>query len=346
MNFASDNSAPAHPKILQALEAANYGAAPSYGADMWTARAEALLREVFERDCAIFLVPTGTAANALALAAMCPPWGAVICHEHAHIARDEAGAPEFYTGGAKLLTVPGPHAKLTAEALAEEAGRWSRAWVHGAQPFVAAITQASECGASLTAGETAALSSECRRFGLKLFMDGARFANAAAFTRQSPADLTWRAGVDAVAFGATKNGALACEALIVFDEAAARALPHLRKRAGHLFSKHRLLSAQMCSYLADGLWLSLAAHANAMAARLAAAFTARGLTIVHPVEANAVFVRLPEPIAAALKAKGAVFYPWTADGADVYRFVTSWATAAEEVAALEEALGGAMADRA
>jgi threonine aldolase len=330
--FASDNAAPAHPAILDAIARANACVAPSYGSDDWTKAAEAALRDVFETDCTVFLVATGTAANAISLAALSPPWGAVICHRYAHIAEDEAGAPEFYTGGAKLLLVDGPDGKLTPNGLAAEAGKWSRAWVHGAQPFVVSITQATESGASYNVSEVGALAEVSRSYGLKLHMDGARFANACAFTGASPAALTWRAGVDVLSFGATKNGALAAEAIVCFDKDAARAIPHLRKRAGHLLSKHRLLGAQMAAYLYDGLWLKLAAHANGMAAALADALRQPGIEIVHPVEANEVFARLSQAQAAQLRADGAAFYPWAADGPDVYRFVCSWANTADEIA--------------
>lgn len=340
MSFASDNSAPVHPAIFEALAAANQGASASYGADPWTQRAEALLREVFETECAVLLVPTGTAANAIGLAALVPPWGAVFCHRHAHIAEDEAGAPEFYTGGARLLLLEGRSAKLTPEALAAEAGRYSRAWVHGAQPFAVSLTQASESGAVYAAAEVAALGQACARLGLKLHMDGARFANAVAATGASPAELTWKAGVAMLSLGATKNGAMAAEAILCFDPAAAAALPHLRKRAGQLFSKHRYLGAQMCAYLEGGLWLHLAAHANSMATRLALGLERAGCRLVHPVEANEVFATLSAAQAARLEAVGARCYPSPADGPEVRRFVCSWATTPEEVDAALAALQG------
>jgi threonine aldolase len=334
MSFASDNAAPAHPAILEAIARANSGAAPSYGGDDWTKAAEAALREAFETDCAVFLVATGTAANALSLAALSPPWGAVICHRHAHVAVDEAGAPEFYTGGAKLLLIDGPSGKITSGGLAAEADRHGRANVHGAQPFAVSISQASESGASYRPAEIAALGEVCRARGLKLHMDGARFANACAFAGACPADLTWRAGVDILSFGATKNGALAAEAIVCFDVDAAKALPHLRKRAGHLVSKHRLLGAQMAAYMHDALWLRLARHANAMAQALAARLTGMGAELLHPVEANEVFVRMSDDLANRLRSAGAAFYPWAADGPFSHRFVASWATTDEDIARL------------
>jgi len=339
MSFASDNAAPIHPAILAAIAEANAGAASSYGADPWTARVEALLADVFERPCAVLLLATGTAANALALAAVCPPWGAVFCHRHAHVLMDEAGAPEFYTGGARLLPLEGPSAKLTPAGLEAAARGYSRAWVHGAQPFAVSITQASESGACYSAGEVAALSETARRFGLKVHMDGARFANAVAFTGESPAALTWQAGVDLLSFGATKNGAMAAEAIVCFDAEAALALPHLRKRAGHLISKHRFLAAQMAGYLERGLWLDLARHANAMAQRLAKVLGGAGRDLLHPVEANEVFARLRTGDLERLRAGGVGCYPWSTDGEDAVRFVCSWATQAEEIDALAAILG-------
>jgi threonine aldolase len=203
MNFASDNSAPAHPAILAAIAAANSGAAPSYGVDEWTIRAQAALCEVFERACDVFLVATGTAANALALAALCPPWGAAFCHRFAHVAEDEAGAPEFFTGGAKLILLDGPSGKIEPIALREAAARHSRANVHGAQPFAVTITQATESGAAWRADEVAALCDVARGAGLKVHMAGARFANARVHAGGSAADMTGRAGVDILSFGAT-----------------------------------------------------------------------------------------------------------------------------------------------
>jgi threonine aldolase len=341
LNFASDNCAPAHPAVLEALARANEGALASYGADALTARAQAMVRDVFERDCDVLFVATGTAANAIALAAMTPPWGAVFCHRYAHVAEDEAGAPEFYTGGAKLLLLDGPSGKIEPGALRDAAGRYGRANVHGAQPFAVTITQATESGASWRAAEVGALCEVARGAGLKVHMDGARFANALAHTGRSAADVTWRAGVDVVSFGATKNGALGVEAIVSFNPAISEVLPHLRKRAGHLYSKHRLLAAQMIGYLDDGLWMRLAMQANGVAARIAAILRGAGGALLHPVEANEVFVRLPWNVAERLRSRGVMFHPWMLDGADAYRFVASWAHTEADVAAFAAALGDA-----
>jgi threonine aldolase len=338
VSFISDTTAPVHPRILDAIVAANAGAASSYGADPWTERAVARLKAVFERDCAVFLVASGTAANALALASVTPPWGAIITHREAHIVLDEAGAPEFHTGGARLLLVDGPHAQITAHAVEAEAARYARTNVHGLQPFAVSISQMTESGAVYDSAEVAAISQVCRARGLKLHMDGARFANALAATGATPAEMSWKAGVDVLSFGATKNGAFSVEAIICFDDAAAAQLPHLRKRSGHLIAKHRLLGAQMDAYLADDLWLDNARHANAMAARLASVLQAGGGELAHPVRGNAIFVRMDDVMAAKLRRAGVALYRWVVDGPDVYRFVTSWATQPADIDACATAL--------
>ena len=331
MNFASDNTAGISPEILAALAAANDGAVGSYGADPITARLEARLTDLFEHEVAVFPVATGTAANALALAAVTPPWGAVLCHPLAHIACDEANAPEFYTGGAKLVPVSGADGKLAAADLAAllpgDLGN-----VHHAQPAAISLTQATECGTVYRPAEIAEISALARRHGLAVHMDGARFANALVHLDVSPAELTWRAGVDVLSFGATKNGALGAEAIVFFDPARARELPFRRKRAGHLFSKMRFLSAQLDAYVADELWLRNARHANAAAARLAEGLTAlAGVRLRHPVEANELFVELPEPVIAGLFAAGAQFYRWQGATSTCVRLVTAWNTSEADV---------------
>lgn len=335
MFFTSDNVTGAAPEIMAALAAANEGPQPSYGADPITARVEERLSALFEREVAVFLVATGTAANSLGLAALTPPWGAVYCHREAHIERDEAGAPEFFTGGAKLVLLPGAHGKITPAALTaglEEA--WTGS-VHAVQPAVLSLTQATESGTVYTAEEVAALTAIARGHNMRTQMDGARFANAVAHLGCAPADVTWRAGVDVLSFGATKNGALAAEAVVFFDTDLAKDFGWRRKRGGHLFSKMRFLSAQMDAYLADGLWLRLAAHANAMAQRLAQGLArVPGAALRDPVQANEVFVTLPEPVIEGLEAAGFRFYRW--DGATV-RLVTAWNTKAEDVEALVDA---------
>jgi threonine aldolase len=335
--FLSDNATGAHPAILAAIANANDGQAPGYGADAFTQAAVAQLRDIFETDCAVFLTPTGTAANALSLAALCPPWGAVVAHRHAHIVEDEGGAPEFFTGGAKLVLIDGAHAKIAPDVLQAELGKYSRAWVHGAQPFAVSISNLSESGAAYRADDVAALGAVCAKAGVKLHMDGARFANALASGRDSPAAMTWRAGVKLLSFGATKNGALGVDAVVAFDADAAQTLPHLRKRAGHMLSKHRFLGAQMQAYLQDGLWLKLARHANLMAHSLAHALTKKGAELLHPVDGNEVFARLASDLAARLRAKGCAFYPWAPDGPESFRFVTAWSTDETAIAVVDQA---------
>lgn len=337
MFFASDNGAPAAPEVMAALAEANSGPAAAYGADPWTDRVERRLAELFEREVAAVLVTTGTAANSIALAALCPAYGAVLAHEQAHAVVDEGGAPEFFIGGAKLVGLPGAAAKLTPETL--RAGfEWGvRRLPHSMLGGAATITQATELGTLYRPDEIAALAEICRAFGAGLHMDGARFANAVAALGCTPAEATWRAGVDALSFGFTKNGALAAEAVVFFDPGRAHELAARRKRGGHLWSKGRFIAAQIEPLLTDGLWLRLAAHANAAAARLAEGFSSRGFRLAEAVEANEVFVALPEAAAAALRAAGAVFYSWEppTDGADgLFRFVCAWSTSAAEVDAV------------
>lgn len=332
MNFMSDNVAGAAPEILAALTAANQGAAPSYGADEWTRRLTARLSALFEREVAVFPVATGTAANALALAAVTPPWGSIYCHAEAHIQADECGAPEMYTGGAKLVPLDGAHGKLDPDRLSAALGRAPKGFVHAVQPAALSLTQATEAGTVYSPAEIAALSAIAAHHGLRVHMDGARFANAVASLGCSPADVTWRAGVDVLSFGATKNGALGAEAVVFFDRDLSEDFGYRRKRAAHLFSKMRFLSAQLDAYLTDGLWLRLAGHANRMARRLADGLSALpGAAPVHPVEANELFIALPEPVIAGLETAGFGFYRW--DG-PVLRLVTAWNTEQAHVDAL------------
>jgi len=337
MNFASDNTAGISPEILAALAEANHGAVGSYGADPITARLEANLAELFEHEVAVLPVATGTAANSLALASVTPPWGAVLCHAGAHIACDETNAPEFYTGGAKLVPLPGADGKLAAADLAAllpgDLGN-----VHHAQPAAISLTQATECGTAYRPDEIAEISALAHRHGLAMHMDGARFANALVHLDVSPAELTWRAGVDVLSFGATKNGALGAEAIIFFDPGRARETAFRRKRAGHLFSKMRFLSAQLDAYVTDGLWLRNARHANAAATRLATGLAALpGVRLRHPVEANELFVELPEPVIAGLFAAGFQFHRWQGATSTCIRLVTAWNTAEADVTAFLEA---------
>lgn len=328
--FGSDNVAGISPAILEALAAANEGPMPSYGADEISARVEAKLSALFEREVSVLLVSTGTAANALALSVLTPPWGAVLCHEDSHIENDECGAPEFFTGGAKLVHVPGANAKIDRDALAIAARR-DRGDVHCVQPSCVSLTQITELGTLYSVEETAAIGGVCREAGLGLHMDGSRFANAVVALGASPAEMTWKAGVDILSFGATKNGAMGVEAIVLFDPARAGELAFRRKRGGHLSSKMRFLAAQMEAYLDGDLWLANARHANAMAARLAAGLAGiAGVELQGKVEANMLFVRLPAPICEGLLAQGFRFYTarW---GEGVARLVTSFATSESDV---------------
>lgn len=345
MNFASDTTAPVHPRIMHAIVAANFGNSASYGADERTKRAEAAICDLFETDCSLFFVTTGGAANGLALSALTPAWGSVLASAHSHILADEGNGPEFFTGGARVIGIPAPHGKLAPARLADTIRQFPAAFVHGPQPRTLSITEATESGTVYTVDEIWALAEIARLSGLAMHMDGARFANAVVRLGAQPADLTWRAGVDVLSLGGSKNGALALEAVILFDpkgrnQRAAVALPFLRKRAGQLIAKHRFLAAQMEAWLAEGLWLSLARQANDAADVLAAGFAASGRPPIHPVEANEVFIRLTPTEADTLREVGATFYPWAADGPDAYRFVTSWASTAEDARMALTALEG------
>ena len=303
MNFASDNTAGVAPEILAALARANEGSALAYGNDAWTARVERRFAELFEHEVAVFLVPTGTAANALALAHLTPPWGAVLCHAEAHIATDECGAPEFFGGGIKLVGLPGEAGKI-APAVLEERSRTANGAVRTtSRPAVLSLSQATEAGTIYRPEEIRRLAEIAHGHGLAVHIDGARLGNALVRMNASPAQATWQAGVDALSFGATKGGALAAEAVLFFDPARAGGMSERRKRGGHLVSKHRFVAAQMEAYLADGLWLKLARHANAMADRLGAALAGAGFPPVWPVEANEVFVMMPLPVQEELQSK-------------------------------------------
>jgi threonine aldolase len=343
VNFASDNTAPVAPGIMAALERANRGYAPGYGNDELIRQVERQLSELFEREVAAFLVPTGTAANALALAHITPPWGGVICHEQAHIMTDECGAPEFFGGGLKLLPLAGKDCKLEAAAVAAAIDRYSGHVPHQVNAAALSITQASEGGTIYRADEIAGLARLAHEHGLMVHMDGARLANALARMNAAPADVTWRAGVDVLSFGATKGGAMAAEAVVFFDRKRAAHLAERRKRGGHLISKHRFLAAQFEGYLADGYWLTLARHANRMADLLADGLRSAGVPVVWPVDANIVFAVLPAQLDAKLKAAGATYYVRgnamaagniaIAEDRMLVRLVTSFATQASDVEA-------------
>jgi threonine aldolase len=324
--FASDNTAGIAPEALAALVAANAGSAPSYGDDDWTQRAKQLLRGIFETDCDVFFVLNGTAANALALAALCRSHHGILCHAMAHIDTDECGAPEFFTGGSKLIALPGPAGKLQPGDLGPVCVRGHG--VHYPKPGALSLTQATELGTLYTPDELRALCAAAKSHGLAVHMDGARFDNAvAAFANRgvSPADLTWRAGVDVLCFGGTKGGMNTTEAIVFFNRERAREFEYRVKQAGQLASKMRFATAQWVGMLEGGAWLRHAAHANTMAQRLAAVLRPLpGVRLLFEPEVNAVFVGLPPGVAEKMFARGWHFYRFV--GEHGYRLMCSWAT--------------------
>ncbi len=330
MRFFSDNAAAAHPRVMEAIAASNR-VDTAYDGDQWSQRLDGAFSDLFETQVRAFWVTTGTAANCLALAALCPPYRGILCHKDAHIEVDEAGAPGFFTGGAKLMLLEGTGTKITPETVDAAIGR-IRKDVHQVQPAALSITNATEYGLVYRAAEVAALGALAKERGLALHMDGARFANALATTGESPADVTWRAGVEALSFGFVKNGGLNAEALILFRTELADEVAVRRKRAGHLLSKGRMLAAQILALLEDGLCLENARAANAAAQTLAAAAPRR---LVYPVEANELFLKVGADEAAALTAEGFDFYVW---GPGEIRLVTSWDQRAEDVERLAAAL--------
>jgi threonine aldolase len=336
MDFRSDNVTGAHPKIVEAVSKAfSSGSASSYGADPWTESVTRRLRDIFDRhDCLAFPVATGTAANSLALACCMPPWGVVYCHPGGHIAVDEANAPQFFSGGGKLVTIDGPSGKIDPGRLAKELAEPVYGNVHHPQPAVVSLSQLTECGAAYAPEEIAAIGAIAHRHGLKLHLDGARFANALIHLGCEPADISWKAGVDVLSFGATKNGAMAAEAVVFFDVELAREFEFRRKRGGHLFSKMRLLSSQLDAYLDKGLWLENARQANQMARRLVAGLTPlKGTQLLYPVDGNEIFIVLPQRMNVALEDAGALYHPWPSDrpGERAYRLVTAFNTEPQDV---------------
>ena len=336
MNFASDNWAGAAPEIIDAIAKANEGAEPSYGGDSWTKKVEKKFCDIFEKDCRIFFVATGGAANGLALSVMSPPYGMILCHEESHVQMDECAGPEFLTGGAKLLPVKGYGGKLTAENVRNALKGFPHRPPHGAPASVLSLTQGTECGTVYTKSEIKALCETAHDNDLLVHMDGARFANAVVSTGASPADISWRAGVDVLCFGGTKNGCIAAEAVVFFDPDKAADFEFRRKRAGHLWSKMRFIAAQFEAYFEDGLWLKLASHANAMAQKLSKGLASiDGVNVSYPTEINEVFVEFPDGVAEKLLAQGASFYPWITPGdpakGRMQRLIASFKTTDEDV---------------
>jgi threonine aldolase len=335
MNFASDNAYGALPEVWAAIQAADRGTALAYGNDAATRDLKARFETLFEHAVAVFPVFTGTAANALSLACLTPPFGAVLCHGDSHIMTSECGAPEFYSG-AKLIGLDGADGKLTPEGIRDALAGLDGS-VHSVQPRVVSVSQASELGTVYSCAEIAAISELVHARGLKLHMDGARFANAMAYLGGTPAEATWKCGVDVLSFGATKAGALAAEAVVFFDPALAGEFEYRRKRGGHLASKMRFVSAQLEAMLEKDLWLTSAIRANALAKRLAEGLKQiPDIEMAYPVETNMVFARMPVAKAARMRAGGAQFHDWfpPRDGKVVTRLATAFATPEEDVAKL------------
>ncbi len=345
INFSSDNVTPASDAVMAALQAANAGNMPSYGADDYSARLQLLANEVFEREVVILPVTTGTAANSLALAQLVPPYGAIYCYEAAHIVTDECGAPEFFTAGAKLIGLPADDGKIRPAQIEAAVSAARDMGVHHVKPAAVSVTQATEWGTVYSLAELGALSNVAREFDLPLHMDGARFANALAHLKCSPADATWKSGVDVLSLGATKNGALCAEAVVFFNAALAQDFERRRKRAGHLWSKMRFLSAQLLGYLENDHWLQNARHANAMAGKLSQALSAMpGTRLLQPVQANEIFISLTPHIVDKLERQGFKFYRWPAPAGTagvLVRLVASYATQAAHVEEFIAAAGAA-----
>lgn len=338
MNFCSDNVVGVSPEIMAALVECNHGVAMPYGNDDRTLYLNHLFSELFETEVLVFPVATGTAANALALSVMSTPYGAIYCHHQSHINCDECGAPEFFTGGAKLVTLQGEHSKINASDLATAIARAGTGIVHHVQPTAVSLSQASEAGTVYSIREVAQIAEVAHSHGLPLHMDGARFANAVVTLGCTPRDITWRAGVDVLSFGATKNGAMAAEAVVFFNRDLAHTFSYRRKRSGHLFSKMQFLSVQLEAYVKNNLWLKNAARANQMAKDLAEKLTILpGITLCHPVEANEIFVQMPEQVIVNLLADGFKFYRWDGEDSTTVRLVTAFSTKEEDIAALVNA---------
>ena len=334
MRFFSDNTGTAAPEMLAALHAANHGLQPAYGNDPWTHRVNDCFSAYFGTEVRVFPVSTGTAANSLTLATLTPSYGVIFAHEEAHIVNDEAGAPGFFSGGAQISLLQSPHGKVTPAVLAEAVNAHPIT-VHTPQPRVLALSQATELGTAYRPEELTALCELAHAHGLKVQMDGARFANSVAFLDCHPGDVTWRAGVDVMSFGATKNGALAAEAVVFFDTALVRDFELRRKQSGHLLSKSRYIAAQLLTYVESGLWLRNARRTNTLAQQIG---RAAGSLLMHPVEANEVFLALGGERKQALRHQGFEFYDWNADSTGETRFVVSWDQREEDVFALCAAL--------
>lgn len=341
MFFASDNASPVPQQVLDAVAKVNEGYAASYGTDAEMDEVRRLIREIFEApEAEVYLVATGTSANVLSLATLVQPWQAICCHRNAHIAEDECGSPEFYTGGSKLNLIDGDHGKITPAALKAAIKVQVQGFVHSVQRGALSLTNATESGTVYSNDELKALCDVAKRYDMPVHLDGARFANSVVSTGATPAEMSWKAGVDVLSFGGTKNGLMGVEAVILFDPKLAWEFELRRKRGGHLFSKHRYLSAQMLAYLTDGLWLDLAGKANAAAKKLSnGILSLEGATLVHPTDANAVFASWNRASHRRAMEAGAKYYFWGSegnldgpnDGLESARLVCSWCTTDAEI---------------
>jgi threonine aldolase len=337
IDFRSDNTGRAAPQILAALAEANEGSAAGYGADSWTARLQERFSELFERRVRVFPVATGTAANALSLAALGTPWGLIYCSEMAHINTSEANATGFLGGGLKLVPVAGEHGRIGAGALGEKLAAVTPGQIHRGEPLAVSLTQATDLGAVYPLAELRAIAETAKRYGLRLHLDGSRFANALARLGCSPAEASWGCGADIMSLGATKNGGALCDAIVVFRQELEGPLAVHLRRAGHTWSKMRFASAQLLAYIEGGLWLDLARAANRAAARIAAGTRSLdGLSLIAPVEANEIFLELGAPIMDALEREGFLFYRRSPR---IARFVCRFDTTDAEADALVAALG-------
>ena len=339
MDFASDTTAPAHPKVIEAITAINSGSAGSYGADDVTQRLRKTLEQTFDTDNFDFWVcGSGTASNALALSVMCSPIGAIACHQEAHIERDERGAPEFFTGGAKLRLLPGNSAQINEMALREALALNDPGFVHETPLETLSLTNLTECGTAYSVDKVGRYAALAKAKGLNVYLDGARLANALVSTGATPAEMTWKAVVDVLTLGLTKTGAIGCEIILLFGEMRGQfdALKARAKRSGHMPPKMRFLAAQAEAMLTDGLWLDLAGRANETASMLANLLCAQsGVQLAYPTDGNEVFVELPAYIETRIKAGGVKCYPWPGG---FYRFVCSWATPQSDLQALRDLL--------
>jgi len=339
MDFSSDTSAPAHPKVIEALGGANDGMQGSYGNDEITARVKAQLADIFETDdLDVWMCASGTASNALALSCFCPPTGAILCHEEAHIERDERGAPEFFSGGGKLSLLPGDSAKIEEAPLRAALAGIDHSFVHETPAHVLSLTNLTECGTAYRVTKVRHFAALAHEAGLTVHMDGARLGNALSYLDVTPAQMTWQAGIDVLTLGLTKTGAIGCELIILFGRARKNfaELKARAKRSGHMPPKMRYLAAQAEAMLGDGLWLDLCKDANERAQELANVLCELpGVALAYPVEGNEVFAVLPDLIAERLRSSGAKFYPWPGGS---YRFVCAWTTTVQDIDALRDAL--------